>query len=83
MFIPDPDFFPSRIPDPWIKKQKKAPDSGFGSATPENIIPHRYVRNESRSHFTFSAWTGCGEIYGGSGKFSITIHALILLLSYH
>jgi hypothetical protein len=32
MFIPDPDldFYPSRIPDPGIKK---APDPGSGSAT--------------------------------------------------
>ncbi len=32
MFIPDPDFdfYPSRIPGPWVKK---APDPGYGSAT--------------------------------------------------
>jgi hypothetical protein len=32
MFIPDPDldFYPSLIPDPWVKK---APDPGSASAT--------------------------------------------------
>jgi hypothetical protein len=42
MFIPDPDFYPSRIPDPGSEKKlfripdpgvKKTPDPGSGSAT--------------------------------------------------
>ncbi len=30
LFIPDPDFYPSRTPDRWFKK---APEPGSGSAT--------------------------------------------------
>ncbi len=33
--IPDPDFYPSRIPDPGVNK---APDPGSGSATLVNIL---------------------------------------------
>ncbi len=47
------------------QKAQKAPDPGSISVTLENIIPHRYVSKESRSHFTFSAYAGCGEVGGG------------------
>jgi hypothetical protein len=49
MFIPDPDLFPFRIPDPWVKK---APDPGSGSATLSVFIEPFHVTLSDQKSMT-------------------------------
>jgi hypothetical protein len=63
--IPDPDFYPSRIPDPGVKK---APDPGSGSATllSDDGRSGTYI---SKLKSLDNQCCGSGSIIYGSGSF--------------
>jgi hypothetical protein len=71
MFIPEPDFFPSRIriPDPGVKK---APDPGSGTAT---LLPNCTMHISFDNHGYGEQGISMKHRWGGGGGGSCKVRA--------